>query len=57
MSDGIDKGMSLKKEEAKVGMNKPEGGLILKKRITSISWIPFKDMPEMYRYRSNHVKS
>ena len=45
----IDKGMSLKKEEAKVGMNKPKGGLDTKKRITSISWIPFKDMPEMYR--------
>jgi len=45
----IDKGMSLKKEEAKVGMNKPEGGLDPKKRITTISWIPFKDMPEMYK--------
>ena len=45
----IDKGMSLKKEEAKVGMGKPEGGLDIKKRITSISWIPFKDMPEMYK--------
>jgi len=45
----IDKGMSLKKEEAKVGMNKPKGGIDTKKRITSISWIPFKDMPEMYR--------
>ena len=45
----IDKGMSLKKEEAKVGMGKLEGGLDIKKRITSISWIPFKDMPEMYR--------
>ena len=45
----IAKGMSLKKEEAKVGMAKPEGGVDTKKRITSISWIPFKDMPEMYR--------
>tara|TARA_R110002072_G_scaffold21365_1_gene76001 strand:- start:960 stop:1541 length:582 start_codon:yes stop_codon:yes gene_type:complete len=45
----INKGMSLKKEEAKVGMNKPKGGIDTKKRITSISWIPFKDMPEMYR--------
>ena len=45
----INKGMSLKKEEAKVGMGKLEGGLDIKKRITSISWIPFKDMPEMYR--------
>ena len=45
----IDKGMSLKKEEAKVGMNRPDGGLDTKKRITTISWIPFKDMPEMYK--------
>ena len=45
----IAKGMSLKKDEAKVGMAKPEGGVDTKKRITSISWIPFKDMPEMYR--------
>jgi len=45
----IDKGMSLKKETASVGMGKPEGsGVDLKKRITTISWIPFKDMPEMY---------
>ena len=46
----IDKGMSLKKEEAKVGMGqKPGGGNDPEKRITTISWIPFKDMPEMYR--------
>ena len=45
----IDKGMSLKKEEAKVGMNRPKGGIDTKKRITTISWIPFKDMPEMYK--------
>ena len=46
----IDKGMSLKKENAQVGMGKPEGsGVDTKKRITTISWIPFKAMPEMYR--------
>jgi len=46
----IDKGMSLKPEEAKVGMGqKPGGGNDPKKRITTISWIPFKDMPEMYK--------
>ena len=45
----IDKGMSLKKEEAGIGMGKPGSGIDTKKRITSISWIPFKDMPEMYR--------
>ena len=45
----IDKGMSLKKESAKVGIGSPGGGLDTKKRITTISWIPFKEMPEMYR--------
>jgi len=42
--------MSLKKETAAVGMGNPKGsGVDTKKRITTISWIPFKDMPEMYR--------
>ena len=46
----IDKGMSLKKETAAVGMGNPKGsGVDTKKRITTISWIPFKVMPEMYR--------
>ena len=46
----INKGMSLKKETAHVGMGqKPSGGYDPEKRITTISWIPFKDMPEMYR--------
>ena len=45
----IDKGMSLKKEEARVGMNSPKAGLDTKKRITTISWIPFKEMLEMYQ--------
>ena len=46
----IDKGMSLKKETAGVGMGNPKGGGVdSTKRITTISWIPFKDMPEMYR--------
>ena len=46
----IDKGMSLKKEIAAVGMGRPEGsGVDPKKRITTIIWIPFKEMPEMYK--------
>ena len=45
----IDKGMSLKKEEAKVGMDAPGAGLDTKKRITTISWIPFKEMLAMYQ--------
>ena len=46
----IDKGMSLKKEIAEVGMGQKSGeGVDPEKRITTISWIPFKEMPEMYR--------
>jgi PKHD-type hydroxylase len=46
----IDKGMSLKKQTAEVGMGRrPGGGYDPEKRVTTISWIPFKDMPEMYR--------
>ena len=46
----INKGMSLKKEIAAVGMGNPKGsGIDPKKRITTISWIPFKEMPEMYK--------
>ena len=38
----IDKGMSLKSEQASVGMGqKPGGGYDPKKRVTTISWIPF----------------
>ena len=47
----IDKGMSLKKEAAGVGMGNPKGsGVDPEKRVTTISWIPFKKMPEMYRH-------
>ena len=46
----INKGMSLKKQEAAVGTGqRPGGNIDFKKRITTISWIPFKDMPEMYK--------
>ena len=46
----IDKGMSLKSETAKVGMGKrPDGGYDPNKRVTTISWIPFKEMPDMYK--------
>jgi len=45
----IDKGMSLKQEAATVGFGSTEGGVNdPNKRITTISWIPFKEMPEMY---------
>jgi len=36
-------------QTAKVGMNKPGGGSDTKKRVTTISWIPFKEMGHMYQ--------
>ena len=36
-------------QQAKVGMNRPEGGTDTKKRVTTISWIPFQEMVGMYR--------
>jgi PKHD-type hydroxylase len=35
-------------QKAQVGMGKPGGGLDTKKRTTTISWIPFNEMKEMY---------
>jgi len=44
----IQAGYKQKPETAQVGINKPGGGIDTKKRTTTISWIPFKEMPEMY---------
>ena len=48
--DIINMGHQQKKEEAKIGTGKGhEGGYDTKKRITTISWIPFKALPDMYK--------
>ena len=48
--DIINMGHQQKAQEAKVGhKEKPGGNYDTKKRITTISWIPFKAMPDMYR--------
>ena len=49
--DIINIGHQQKKEEAKVGHKEgnKEGKYDIKMRVTTISWIPFKIMPEMYR--------
>ena len=44
----IDCGRRQPPQKAQVGMGRKEGGLDTKKRVTTISWIPFKEMPEMY---------
>ena len=46
--DIINAGHAEKPQVAQVGMNKPGGGVDKKKRTTTISWIPFKKLPEMY---------
>jgi len=47
--DIINMGHQQKSEEAKIGTDKTAGGKYdTKKRITTISWIPFKAMPGMY---------
>ena len=48
--DIINIGHQQKTQEAKVGVkNKPQGQYDTKMRITTISWIPFKVMPDMYK--------
>ena len=47
--DIIDMGESLKKEQAQVGTSQPQGKQDTEKRITTISWIPFDKLPEMYK--------
>ena len=48
--DSINMGHKQKSEEAKVGDREKAGGNYdTKKRITTISWIPFKAMPDMYK--------
>jgi len=48
--DIINMGHKQKAEKALVGMEeKKEGGYDTKKRITTISWIPFITMPDMYK--------
>ena len=44
----IESGHRQPPQQAQVGMNKPGGGTDTKKRITTISWIPFKEMSHMY---------
>ena len=44
-------------QQAQVGMNKPGGGTDTKKRLTTISWIPFKEMEHMYRDLNNFIQT
>jgi PKHD-type hydroxylase len=55
--DIINKGHSLKTQNATVKAKDVEGGTYdTKMRITTISWIPFKEMPEMYKIIDRSMK-
>ena len=54
--DIINMGHQQKSEEAKVGSKEKGGKHDTKKRITTISWIPFKAMPEMYQIIERSMK-
>ena len=43
-------------ETAQVGMDKPGGGVDTKKRVTTISWIPFKEMAPMYEHLDSFIQ-
>ena len=43
-------------QQAQVGMNKPGGGTDTKKRITTISWIPFKEISHMYEDLNSFIQ-
>jgi PKHD-type hydroxylase len=43
-------------QKAQIGMGKPGGGLDTKKRTTTISWLPFNEMKEMYSDINNFIQ-
>ena len=52
----IECGRRQKPEQAQVGMNKPGGGTDTSKRVTTISWVPFKEMEPMYVDLNNFIQ-
>ena len=52
----IDCGRSQPPQKAMVGMNNPEGGVDTKKRITTISWIPFQALPQLYQTLNTFIQ-
>jgi len=55
--DIINMGHQQKQEEALIGhKEKASGTYDTKKRITTISWIPFKEMPDMYKIIERTMK-
>ena len=53
--DIINAGHAEKPQTAQVGINRPGGGVDKKKRTTTISWIPFDKLPQMYKVIENQL--
>ena len=53
----IDCGRRQKPQTAQIGMGRPGGGTDTKKRVTTISWIPFKEMEPMYNDLNNFIQT
>ena len=52
----IEAGRRQKPQTAQIGMGKPGGGTDTRKRVTTISWIPFKEMSHMYEDLNNFIQ-
>ena len=52
----IDCGRRQPPQKAQVGMNKSGGGVDTNKRVTTISWIPFKEMEPMYNQINSFIQ-
>ena len=52
----IDAGRRLPPQKAQVGMGKPGGGTDTKKRVTTISWLPFEEMKPMYNQVNQFIQ-
>jgi predicted 2-oxoglutarate/Fe(II)-dependent dioxygenase YbiX len=52
----IDCGRRQPPQKAQVGINKPGGGVDTNKRVTTISWIPFKEMEPMYNKINSFIQ-
>ena len=49
-------GRAQKPQQAQVGVGRPEGGTDTKKRVTTISWIPFDAMVPMYQELNRFIQ-
>ena len=52
----IECGRRQKPQKAQVGRGKPGGGVDTKKRVTTISWIPFDEMKPMYNQINHFIQ-